>query len=93
MSIVLSVKNTEKLKIYKTLVISIICGKCGNKRQRIFIKEESIEILKILGFISIICGKCGNKCKIIFIKEESIEILKILGLIYNYGEKKSKLWL
>ena len=33
---------------YKTLVIFIICGKCGSKCKRIFKDEKSIEILKIL---------------------------------------------
>ena len=33
---------------YKTLVIFIICGKCGGKCKRIFKDEKSIEILKIL---------------------------------------------
>ena len=36
---------------YETLVISIICVKCGNKRKRIFKEEESIEILNILDLI------------------------------------------
>ena len=35
----------------KTLVLSIICRKCMNKQEKIFKEEESIEILKILGFI------------------------------------------
>ena len=34
--------------IYKTLVILIICGKCGIKHKRIFKAEEPIEKLKIL---------------------------------------------
>ena len=34
----------------KTLVLSIISSKCKNKDRKIF-KEESIEILKILGLI------------------------------------------
>ena len=33
---------------YKTLVIFIICGKCGSKCKRIFKDVKSIEILKIL---------------------------------------------
>ena len=36
----------------KTLVLSIICSKCKNEDQKIFKKEESIEILKILGLIN-----------------------------------------
>ena len=34
---------------YKTLIISIICGKCGSKHKRTFKEEESMETLKILG--------------------------------------------
>ena len=34
----------------KTLVLSIICSKCKNEDEKLF-KEESIEILKILGLI------------------------------------------
>ena len=34
-----------------TLDLSIICSKCENKDEKIFKKEESIEILKILGSI------------------------------------------
>ena len=34
----------------KTLVLSIISSRCKNKNRKIF-KEESIEILKILGLI------------------------------------------
>ena len=33
----------------KTLVLSTICSKCGNEDDKIFKKEESIELLKILG--------------------------------------------
>ena len=36
--------------VEKTLVLSIISSKCKNKNRKIF-KEESIEILKILGLI------------------------------------------
>ena len=35
----------------KTLVLSIICSKCKNGDEKILRKEESIEILKILGLI------------------------------------------
>ena len=46
------VKNPEiSYLFYKTLVISIICRKCGSKLNGKFKEEESIEILKILGFI------------------------------------------
>ena len=31
----------------KILVLSIICGKCGNEDQKIFKEEEATEILKI----------------------------------------------
>ena len=45
-------RKFEKPKISylleKTLVLSIICSKCKNEDEKIF-KEESIEILKILG--------------------------------------------
>ena len=47
-------RNFEKPKISyifeKTLVLSIIYSKCTNEDEKIF-KEESIEILKILGLI------------------------------------------
>ena len=46
-------KNPEKSSLfYKTLVISINCGNCGSTCKGIFKKEESIEILKIFGFIN-----------------------------------------
>ena len=42
--------NPKISYIFKnTLVLSIICSKCKNKDGKIFKKEESIEILKILG--------------------------------------------
>ena len=47
-------RKFERPKTYilkKTLVLSIICCKCMNKQEKIFKEEESIEILKILGFI------------------------------------------
>ena len=37
---------------YKTLVLSIICDKCGSKDETILIGEESIELLKILCLIN-----------------------------------------
>ena len=44
-------KNPKILYTFeKTLVISIICIKCGNEDEKIF-QEESTEIPKILGFI------------------------------------------
>ena len=48
-------RKFEKSKIsyllQKTLVLSIICSKCKNGDEKILRKEESIEILKILGLI------------------------------------------
>ena len=53
---VASIENFEKPKtsypLEKTLVLSIVCSKCKNEDQKIFKKEESIEILKILGLIN-----------------------------------------
>ena len=44
-------KNSKTSYIFeKKIVFSIICSKCGNEDEKIF-KEESIEILKILGLI------------------------------------------
>ena len=46
-------RKFEKPKISylleKTLVLSIICSKCKNEDEKLF-KEESIEILNIVGF-------------------------------------------
>ena len=36
----------------KTLLLSGIFNKCGSEAEKIFKKEESIEIFKILGFIN-----------------------------------------
>ena len=45
-------KNPKIAYIFdKTLVISIICDKCGSNDEKIFKEEESIEILKIHGLI------------------------------------------
>ena len=48
-------RDFEKPKISyileKILVLSIICSKCKNQDEKIFIEEKSIEILKILGLI------------------------------------------
>ena len=48
-------RKFEKPKISylleKTLVLSIICSKCKNEDEKIFIEEDLIEILKILGLI------------------------------------------
>ena len=35
----------------KALVLSIICSKCKNQDEKIFKKEESIEMLKIFGLL------------------------------------------
>ena len=51
-------KSIENLKIKisylleKTSVLFIICSKCMNEDEKIFKKEESIEMLKILGLIN-----------------------------------------
>ena len=46
-------KNSEVSYIIgKTLVLSIICDKCGSKDENIFNEKESTEILKIIGFIN-----------------------------------------
>ena len=48
-------KKSEKPNISylleKTLVLSIICSKCKNEKDKIFKEEESIELLMILGLI------------------------------------------
>ena len=48
-------RKFEKSKIspifQKTLFLSLICSKCKNEDEKISKKEESIEILKILGLI------------------------------------------
>ena len=57
-SVVLSVEN-RKIKnpkisyLFYKIVISIICSKCICKRKRIFKKEESVNILKVIGLIKI----------------------------------------
>ena len=49
-------KKIIKLKIsyfcYKTLFPSSICKECRNEDEKIFMEQESIEIIKILGLIS-----------------------------------------
>ena len=46
-------ENLKILKYHKclrkTLALSIICSKCKSEDKKIFKKEESFEILKILG--------------------------------------------
>ena len=44
-------KNPEITYIFEKTVLSIICSKCINEGEKIFKEEDSIEILKILGFI------------------------------------------
>ena len=48
-------RKFEKLKISylleKTLLVSSICKKCKNEDEKLFKEKESIEILKVLGFI------------------------------------------
>ena len=47
------IKNSEVSYIIgKTLVLSIICDKCGSNDENIFNEKESTEILKIIGFIN-----------------------------------------
>ena len=50
-------RKFEKPKILylleKTLVLSIICSKCKNEDKKLFKEDESIEILKILGWLKI----------------------------------------
>ena len=53
----LSIENLENLKYHtslKKLVLSIIRSTCTDEDEKIFIEEESIEILNILGLIEII---------------------------------------
>ena len=45
-------ENPKISRIFKkTIVLSIVCSKCGNKDENIFKEEKSKEILKILGLI------------------------------------------
>ena len=50
-----SIQKLKKPKtsylLEKTLVLSFICSKYKNEDEKIFKEEDSIEILKILGFI------------------------------------------
>ena len=52
---VISIGNLKTLKHHtffdKTLVLSVICDKCGTKNEKIFKEEEETEILKILDLI------------------------------------------
>ena len=45
-------KPTIPYLLEKTLVLSIICSRCKNDDEKICKKEDSIEILKILGLIA-----------------------------------------
>ena len=42
-------KPKKSYILEKTLVLSIICSKCKNEDEKLFIEKESIEILIILG--------------------------------------------
>ena len=46
-------KNSKTSHIFKKTFITlfVICSKCKNKDEKVFKKEESIQILKILGLI------------------------------------------
>ena len=37
---------------YKTLLPSSICNKCRSEDEKIFMEQESIEMIKILGLIN-----------------------------------------
>ena len=48
----LSIKNFKKHEIYiwdKTFLLSSLCNKCSSEDEKVFKKEESIEIFKTLG--------------------------------------------
>ena len=50
---VINLDENEKQFFYsRKTVLSIICNKCGSKNEKIFEKEELIEILKFLGLIN-----------------------------------------
>ena len=44
-------KNPKISCIFEKTALSIICGRCSSEDKKIFKKEESNEILKILGLI------------------------------------------
>ena len=44
-------KSRISYLLEKTSVLSTICSKCENEYENLFKKEESIEILKVLGLI------------------------------------------
>ena len=47
-----NIKNPKISYIFEvTLVLCIICSKCKNEAEKIFLEEESIEILKTLSLI------------------------------------------
>ena len=81
-----SVINIEYLKKHlkkisnifdKTLVLSINCGKCGSNDKKVYKEEESIEILKILGWIKYIKKYQTN---IIILKKKMDEELMKQGI-------------
>ena len=45
-----SVQSLKILKHQKTLVCSIICREIENENVKVFKEEESVKILKILGY-------------------------------------------
>ena len=53
MLFVVSIENVNNLNIIplEKTVLSIICSRCKIEDEKIFKKEESIEILKVLGLI------------------------------------------
>ena len=46
------IKSKISYICYKTLVLSSICNKCKGENEKIFMEQESIEILNILGLIN-----------------------------------------
>ena len=56
------IKNPKISFIFKkTLVLSIICGKCNSKVEKIFQEKGSIRILKILGLTNNSTNKYDRK--------------------------------
>ena len=45
---------------YKTLLLSSVCNKCESEDEKIFVEQESIEMLKVLDLINSI-EKYKNK--------------------------------
>lgn len=49
-----SIDNLKVLHIFaKTLVVSIICGKCSSNNERMFKEKESTKIFKIIDLINL----------------------------------------